>query len=190
MTGTAGAAEQKLRQWVDTYARLHSGNDTWRYRSFAALVAEFGVIYHPSPWPGDRPRGRPGRCFEEASRYADATGATYVEGFVLVSDAPLMFPVFEHAWCLTAQGAVADTTIPDGGALLYLGVPLHAAFRRAAQARRRTWAALTYDPDNLQADVNDVVLKAGLPPGALALPNTPAPPLGEPGPLAQEVPCP
>ncbi|WP_030237983.1 hypothetical protein [Streptomyces sp. NRRL S-350] len=188
MTGAADEAEQKLRHWVDTYAQLHSGDESWRFRSFAALVAAFGVLYHPAPWPADQPRGRLGRCFEEASKYADATGATYVEGFVLVPDAPLMFPVFEHAWCLTPQGTVADTTIPDGGAVLYLGLPLHAAFRRTAQARRRTWAVLTYDTDNLLAGVNDVVLKAGLPPGALALPNTPSPPPGGPGPVVQEVP--
>ncbi|MFJ1936858.1 tyrosine-type recombinase/integrase [Kitasatospora sp. NPDC088160] len=60
-----------------------------------------------------------------------------------------------NAWCLTTQGTVADATLPDGQAHLYLGLPLSQSFRRNEQARRSTSAVITHDPRNLLAGVND-----------------------------------
>ncbi|MEV8097758.1 hypothetical protein [Kitasatospora sp. NPDC085879] len=101
----------------------------------------------------------PGRCFAAATDYAQTTGATYVEGFVLVPG-PAQWPVCAHAWCLR-DGAVADPSLPDGHAARY-GIPLAADYGRREQARRGTHAVLT-DPDEPWAVVNEEALRDGLP---------------------------
>ncbi|MEU9413713.1 hypothetical protein AB0E08_49655 [Streptomyces sp. NPDC048281] len=128
-------------------------------------MADHGVFHEPAPWTHGG-RHQPGRCFKNASEWAEQAGFTYVEGFVLVpSAAP--FSCFEHAWCLTDDG-VADPSLPDGAAIGYAGIPLTHAFRREQQALRGTDAVLASDPKNPLAGVNEAVLRTGLPPHAVA----------------------
>ncbi|MFB8290670.1 hypothetical protein [Kitasatospora purpeofusca] len=157
----------RLREFVGTFAGLRLGNDTWCFRSVAQMVLEIGMVWMPSPWPGDRPQWRPGRCFDAATEYADATQAIYVEGFVLVPGLTA-WPVFEHAWCLR-DGKVADPSLPDGHAALYLGIALAPAFRAAEQARRATCAVLLPDPSDFRVGDNEQVLRWGLPEGAVSV---------------------
>ncbi|MDR6980943.1 hypothetical protein J2X68_007685 [Streptomyces sp. 3330] len=90
-----------------------------------------------------------------------------MEGFVLVpSAAP--FSSFEHAWCLTADGKVADPSLPDGTATGYFGIPLQDVFRREQQTLRGTDSVFVSDPINPLASVNEAVLRAGLLPHAVA----------------------
>lgn len=156
----------RLREFVGTFAGLRLGDDTWRFRSVAQMVLEIGTLWPPSPWPGDRPQWQPGRCFDAATAYADATQAAYVEGFVLVPGLT-EWPVFEHAWCLR-DGEVADPSLPDGHAALYLGIALAPVFRAAEQARRGTSAVLMADPADFRIGDNEQVLQWGLPEGAAA----------------------
>ncbi|MFG2825307.1 hypothetical protein ACGFX4_38500 [Kitasatospora sp. NPDC048365] len=158
--------ESTLHQWVNTFAQLLLGEDGWRFRSFAQAVRELGTVQRPSPWPGDREQWAPGRCFAAATDYAEATGATYVEGFVLVPGL-MAWPVFEHAWCLR-DGAVADPSLPDGYAALCLGIPLSTDYRRSEQDRRGTHAVLTTDPQDPWSLVNEDALRDG-PPAAAVL---------------------
>ncbi|GAA4980817.1 hypothetical protein [Kitasatospora paranensis] len=154
-------AEGTMLRWVDILAQLQAGVEGWRYRSFAQAVRELGIMLPPAPWPGDREHWAPGRCFAAATDYAEATDATYVEGFVLVPGLTA-WPVFEHAWCLR-DGAVANPSLPDGSAALYFGIPLAADYRRSEQARRGTHAVLTTDPQNPWPLVNEDALRHGLP---------------------------
>ncbi|MFJ2397353.1 hypothetical protein ACIOTI_31945 [Streptomyces sp. NPDC087843] len=141
------------------------GDTSWSYRCFADLVADHGRFYRPALWPMTDPH-QPGCCFRAASEWADRAGWTYVEGFALVpSAAP--FVVFDHAWCLTQQGQVADPALPDGMATGYLGIALDAGFRREQQRTRATDAVFVSDPSNPLAGVNEQILRSGLPKGAL-----------------------
>ncbi|WP_431676023.1 hypothetical protein [Kitasatospora sp. KL5] len=160
---------------VDTFAQLKVGEEGWRFRSFAQAVRELGTVQPPALWPGDREQWAPGRCFAAAIDYAEATGATYVEGFVLVPGLAAWL-VFDHAWYLR-DGAVADPSFPDGHAALYLGIPLAADYRRSEQARRGARAVLTTDPQNSWSLMNEDALRDGLPPAAF-LPRATAPRLG------------
>ncbi|MFD9398226.1 hypothetical protein ACFWA4_05330 [Streptomyces sp. NPDC060011] len=151
---------QELAKWLALYGQLRVGDASWAYRSFADLVAEHGRFYPSAPWPQPDPP-RPGQCFRAASEWADRAGWTYVEGFVLAPPvAP--FTVFEHAWCLTQEGRVADPALPDGMATGYVGIPVSCAFRREQQGIRGTHAVFTSDPINPLAGVNEEVLRSGL----------------------------
>ncbi|MEU7322610.1 hypothetical protein AB0465_37590 [Streptomyces griseoviridis] len=138
---------------------------SWRHPTFADLVLEHGLWYAPAPWPAEHAwMPTPGRCFEAAHTWADREGWTYVEGYALV---PGTWPTaaVEHAWCLTDTGRVADPALPDGFATAYLGVPLSHSFRAARPEGRD--AVLTTG-SNMMLGPNTVVLRSGLPPGALA----------------------
>ncbi|MER7805378.1 hypothetical protein ABTX71_34300 [Streptomyces parvulus] len=163
-------ARRELKRWVGLYQQLGVGETSWVYRSFADLLADHGHYQAPAPWVHGG-KQRPGRCFETASRWAEQEGWLYVEGLAYApSAAP--FSCFEHAWCLTADGLVADPSLPDGVATGYLGVPLTRAFRRQQQAARGTSAVLVSDPVNPFAGNNDRVLRTGLPEHALAHPRS------------------
>ena len=165
---TAGLARsrQELAEWVDKYRQLRVGDSSWAHCSVADLVAEHGIFYPPAPWPLNDPQ-QPGRCFKAAHEYAERNGWTYTEGFVLVpSAAP--FSAFEHAWCLTNDGLVADPALPDGLAAGYFGIPLTDDFRRQQQRQRDTDAVFASDPSNPLAGTNDHILRTGLPRHALA----------------------
>ncbi|MFE6946655.1 hypothetical protein [Streptomyces chartreusis] len=157
---------QELTSWLDRYRQLRIGHDTWAHRSFADLVAAYGSFFDPAPWLERGPQ-TPGQCFAAASHWADEEGWAYVEGFAIApSAAP--FTVFEHAWCVTDKGDVADPALPDGVVTGYFGIPLNSDFRREQQRLRATKAVFTSDPSNPLAGFNDQILRQGLPRHALA----------------------
>ncbi|MGW2657026.1 hypothetical protein ACWC1D_25640 [Streptomyces sp. NPDC001478] len=158
--------QNELSQWLNKYGQLRVGDETWAYRSFADMVAEHGSFFAPAPWPMRHPQ-TPGRCFAAASEWSDRTGWAYAEGYVLVPSA-VPFTVFEHAWCLTDEGKVADPALPDGLASGYLGIPITGKFRCEQQRSRNTKAVFVSDPINPLAGVNEKIFLTGLPPWALA----------------------
>lgn len=153
-----------LEQALSLQRALRLGADGWAFPSVADLLAKHGVRFRPSPWPGGEHPGRVGECFAAAHEWADRMGWTYVEGLVHVPAAAL-WPVFDHAWCLTEDGSVADPALPDGLAAGYVGVPYSEAFRRE-QSGRRGDALITFGRVALGA--NTSVLRDGLPAGAVA----------------------
>ncbi|GGN44780.1 hypothetical protein GCM10012285_27690 [Streptomyces kronopolitis] len=138
----------------------------WVHPTFADLVLTRGRLYAPTPWPGGPQR--PGECFAAAHACADREGWTYCEGYVLVPSTADHTPygAVEHAWCLTADGHVADPALVDGYAALYWGLPLTDTFRAAHRKVRGDDAVLTYGAHPFRAQLNEV-LREGLPPGAL-----------------------
>ncbi|MER5891317.1 hypothetical protein ABT160_46575 [Streptomyces sp. NPDC001941] len=157
-------AQKTMRRDLELYRQL-ALDPSWRHPTFADLVLEHGHWYPPAPWPnGQAWEHMPGRCFEAAHTWADRAGWTYVEGYALV---PGTWPLatIEHAWCLTPTGQIADPALPDGYATAYLGLPLTDTFREARQPGRD--AVLTCG-SNLFLGANTDVLRAGLPPHALA----------------------
>jgi hypothetical protein len=163
---SADEAAETLQEWIDRYRQVPIGDDSWVYASFAELVARHGQPYEPASWP--KPAAQyPGRCFSVARRWAEDAGWTYVEGFVLVpSEIP--FSGFEHAWCLTDEGKVADPALPDGWATAYFGVPLSDRFCREQRALRGTDAVLTFDTLKPWVGANTAILRDGLPPYAMS----------------------
>jgi hypothetical protein len=161
------AASEALQEWIARYRRVPLGDDSWVYASFAELVARHGQAYEPAAWPMPDAQS-PGRCFHVARRWAEQAGWTYVEGFVLVpSEVP--FSGFEHAWCLTDEGKVADPALPDGWATAYFGVPLSDHFCQEQRALRGTDAVLTFDPVKFWEGANTTILRQGLPSYAVSL---------------------
>ncbi|WP_146051047.1 hypothetical protein [Streptomyces noursei] len=154
-------AKRGIAEWLEKYRQLRVGDSSWAYRSFADLVAEHGVFYSPASWPLSDEQ-QPGRCFKAARECSERTAWTYAEGFVLApSAAP--FIVFEHAWCLTGDGRVADPSLPDGMAEGYLGIPLSGKFCREQRGLRATDAVFASDPSNPLTGINDYILRVGLP---------------------------
>ncbi|MER7671258.1 hypothetical protein ABTY61_22715 [Kitasatospora sp. NPDC096128] len=163
------AVRRELLSWLERYRQLALGDSSWAYPGFADLVAEHGVFYSPAPWTGEV-RQEPGRCFKAASAHAERSALVYAEGYALARSA-VPFVVFEHAWCVGGDGRAVDPALPDGMVQGYLGVPLNGAFRREQQRLRGTDAVFVSDPRNLFGGVNEVVLRAGLPEGAVASPR-------------------
>lgn len=155
-----GPQAQEFTKWLALYGQLQVGDASWAHRSFADLVAEQGRYYPPAPWPQPDPP-RPGQCFRAASEWADRAGWTYVEGFALAPTAA-PFTVFEHAWCVTQDGQVADPALPDGMVTGYVGIPVDSAFRHEQQGKRGTHAVFTSDPLNPLAGLNEDILRNGL----------------------------
>jgi hypothetical protein len=149
---------------ADLHRALFPRRTDWRHPTFADLVLELGTEFQPVDWPGSRRQGPPGRCFANATEYAEATGAIYVEGYVLTRNIP---HGFEHAWCATQAGAAIDPSIPDGGALAYLGVAVAPDYQRAQQVRRGTTAVFTCD--GIFCEYNEVALSRGVPADAVAV---------------------
>ncbi|KUN35726.1 hypothetical protein AQJ30_23850 [Streptomyces longwoodensis] len=162
----SGDPQEELTQWLARYRQLRVGDDTWAHPSFADLVIAYGLFFEPAPWLKRGPQ-RPGQCFAAASHWSDEKGWAYVEGFA-AAPAAAPFTVFEHAWCVTDEGDVADPALPDGVATGYFGIPLNSDFRREQQRVRATKAVFTSDPSNPLAGYNERILQQGLPRGALA----------------------
>ncbi|GGN46657.1 hypothetical protein [Streptomyces fuscichromogenes] len=135
----------------------------WAYPTFAGLVLTHGRDFAPASWTaGTHPR-RTGECFAAAHEWADREGWAYCEGYALAADP--VIGAFEHAWCLTPDGRVADPAIPDGWVLAYRGLPLTASFLRA---QGRGDAAVITLPRDMLVGPNAAVLRDGLPSDALA----------------------
>ncbi|MFE9252881.1 hypothetical protein [Streptomyces sp. NPDC007088] len=166
--GIGAGTVRQLRAGLDFYRPLAPDSFRhWAYPTFADLILAHGRLYAPAPWPGGPQR--PGECFAAAHALADRTGWTYCEGFALIpsSAGPVPHGVGEHAWCLTADGQVADPALPDGYATLYWGLPLADDFRAEHRRVRGDDAVLTYGHDPIRSQLNEV-LATGLPSTALA----------------------
>ncbi|MEU2042753.1 hypothetical protein [Nocardia niwae] len=164
--------EAMLTAWIEAYQQLRIGDSSWSYRSFGDLLAAHGQFFFPDRWPSATPHPRRARqCFHAANEWADRNGWTYVEGLVYVPAAAPHEIVDDHAWCLTADGSVADPALPDGAAAGYIGIPITAEFRHNQRRARGTDAVFTADPANpFAGHVNEAILRHGLPADAVAAP--------------------
>ncbi|MGI5372680.1 hypothetical protein ACQEV2_00065 [Streptomyces sp. CA-251387] len=128
-----------------------------------------GSYRPPSPWTHGG-QSQPGRCFAAASEWAERAGWAYAEGYALVR-AAAPFTCFEHVWCLTDEGLVADPALPDGAAAGYFGIALSHRFRRQQQLARGTDAVFVSDPKNILVGINEQLLRSVLPDQALSVPG-------------------
>ncbi|MEU3290469.1 hypothetical protein [Streptomyces longwoodensis] len=136
---------------------------SWTHPSFADLILTHGRDFDPAPWPVGAHPQRTGDCFTAAHEWAERAGWTYCEGYALSGDA--IIGAFEHAWCLTPDGRVADPAIPDGWVLAYCGLPLTDTFIRAQDRGESPVITIPRDP---YVGPNTAILRDGLPPDALA----------------------
>lgn len=83
-------------------------------------VLEHAHFYPPAERPKKYRKGKRKNCWGNAQLLAmDHPELNYVEGFAFGQSNAL---AFEHAWCVTENGMVVDTTWPEPG-LVYYGVP-------------------------------------------------------------------
>lgn len=166
-------AEQELARWISLYQQvtLPNSDESWVHRSFANLVSTHGRFFRAAPWPvpGAHPR-RQGECFRAANEWADRNSWTYVEGFAFIPSAVAFHRVFDHAWCLTQDGRVADPALEDGLATGYVGISVADDFRHRQRALRGTDALFTADPTNVLAGYATNIFRHGIPSEALTLP--------------------
>lgn len=87
------------------------------YLGPADFVIREGKMYRPAP--GIVPRGAPKACFGNAIALGAIYGLRYVEGYAV--DPGLLRVAVHHAWNLTPEGLVYDTTWQNRG-MVYLGV--------------------------------------------------------------------
>lgn len=113
--------------FVALLAALQPAPDGHRFGSIADLVLRYGRIWPDRADPATVPDMARGQCFANAGILAvERPDLTYVEGW-----AGSLIPT-EHAWLVTADGAVVDPTWGHSPDAVYLGVPLtrHCVMRR------------------------------------------------------------
>jgi hypothetical protein len=70
------------------------------------FVPEWVCFADPPPWAGCYPQGLPGRCFINAYRLTRCySELRYVEGVAIY-----LWDFKAHAWCVTEDGEVIDST--------------------------------------------------------------------------------
>jgi hypothetical protein len=89
----------------------------YAYRSGYNFLAQHGIEYKPTLWPGGYKQGAPRMCYGNAIVGGAVYGLRYVEGITL-SPHGIATP---HAWNLSAEGELLDLTWLNTG-LVYIGV--------------------------------------------------------------------
>lgn len=108
------------------YAVLEQGAARgWSRVQLADLIAKYGYVFTPTPFSasGCVPR-RPRNCYGNAADLAlHREDLTYCEGYAVRGEITRV-PV-EHAWCVTDDGHVVDTTWHDDDVTgwEYRGIP-------------------------------------------------------------------
>lgn len=156
--------------------RLPERHRFFIHPTLADLVLARGRDFAPAPWPSGPHPQRMGDCFAAAHTWANREGWTYCEGYALAVE-PII-GAFEHAWCLTPDGRVADPAVPDGWIAAYRGLPLSDTFIRTSD--RSDNAVITFGR-NLSAGPNTALLRDGLPSGALVAIPADTPDVSPPG---------
>lgn len=109
-----------------------------------------GKFYKPAKLPSKYRRGTIKFCYGNSlHRVRSHPELTYVEGFAYTGPG---FPAFDHAWCVTEDGTVVDTTLPKVG-VAYFGVAfdretvLRHLERGNRNSRPRIMGPDFFDPD-------------------------------------------
>jgi hypothetical protein len=132
-----GLHQTNLARLLQAMADAYPPQPGRQHASIEALVLEHGRWFTPAPLPPDRPRGRPQRCYGNATLHSETYRLAYVEGFAIHTSG---FPA-AHAWCARPDGTVEDPTWDDGGRA-YLGLPFTADYLRDHEIRFGTHTVL------------------------------------------------
>lgn len=117
----------RIEAEVAGYARL--GHPALMQR----FILRRGILSPGAPLPPGVGRGQKKSCFKNAARLSQSDlSLTYVEGYVH-TDLPILI---HHAWCVTGDGTVIDTTLDDPEDAHYFGVPF--TFGQLAYEMNRT----------------------------------------------------
>lgn len=86
------------------------------------LVATLGVVCKPSPRPKGMRKLMDTRCaYNSYTRLDRNPGYIYTEGFARYRNSGRFVP---HAWCITSDLVVVDSTWPSPEASIYIGIPM------------------------------------------------------------------
>jgi hypothetical protein len=121
-----------LKQFVGRMAEMGGPMDRF--------LSEHGTLADGHALPKPYRRGESGFCFQNAALLAMMDDSlTYVEGYGAVEDLGSI-PV-HHAWCVTRDGTVIDTTWDDG-ICQYLGVTIPTDLLRSELLRIKHYGVL------------------------------------------------
>ena len=112
--------------------RFNGTQHICRYRNVGHFVLTHGRLWAPKPKPDNLKWRQERNCYGNSASLCLQTRGKYIycEGFAKIS----LFPML-HAWCLTQDGEVVDTTWRELG-VEYFGIaikPDYLAYRLARQ---------------------------------------------------------
>lgn len=157
---------------LNKLSSLQQGNPNWCFNSLEALVLNHGRFMPYAPLPDSVEQGFIKECFTCSQDLVFAhSELTYVEGYATHERLPLAVP---HAWAITQEGAVVDSTWRlEGG--LYFGIALNKNWMLDFLGNRLSQGNNTHRgifEGNYQESFS--LLRDGLPEEALAEPRTAA----------------
>lgn len=127
---------QRYLQIVRGFRRSMERSREFVYLGKEDFLLRHGLWYQPQPFPRNISRGVIKACFWNSMLAAKNNGWKYVEGVAVAGLVP--FPV-DHAWNVTQDGALIDTTWGNTG-ITYLGVEF--SYRRARHVLNQGEAVL------------------------------------------------
>jgi hypothetical protein len=147
---------------IRTYARMIHDMQKPRMEktgvitTFAGFVAQHGRAFTIDEKTFSLKRGSRHQCYKNAGMmalespriqiecnnlairfFSEDETLIYVEGFVAVHGVPL-----EHAWVVTAEGLVRETTVTKKGIDGYFGVPFTSGYVADTVLRTKVWGML------------------------------------------------
>ncbi len=114
----------------------------WRYKGFMDMIYQEGRFFDNSKCIDQYEKGEECQCYRNAALLMmEHPELTYVEGYACGAVLPV-----HHAWCVTKQGEVIDTTWPYHEEDLYYGIPINREFLLGNMLRTKRYGILDNNP--------------------------------------------
>lgn len=91
------------------------------FKTSYSLVLQHGTEFKGVDRPAHVNRRIPKECFSNSLQLALDLGLTYVEGYCLSTNVPVLV---HHAWCIDENRTVIDSTLEDPSKYEYIGIPM------------------------------------------------------------------
>lgn len=130
---------EQVKTWIKMLAEVQGTPPEGYKNTPASLLVKYGRPYYidDETFKGTREESK--MCYMNAWRLAmGCPELTYVEGYCHMGVIPI-----EHAWCVTENGTVIDTTLKD--AVGYFGIPFDTEYMAKATLKKGTYGLLHFD---------------------------------------------
>jgi hypothetical protein len=118
------AAERQLIDHLKTFRQFKEQQDLtpegFVYSCREAFLMQHGEFFEPRALPSEIERGEQKACFRNAVMHASLTRDAYVEGVGVAKISETLWLPTEHAWNVTPDGLLIDSTWEHG--IAYFGV--------------------------------------------------------------------